>query len=407
MSGPAPLAPLTADQRDGLRATLLRARDEYRFYREVFARAGVTAEAVGADPQAALARLPVFDPAQVNRLASEALRLRAHDLGGVELTTGTSGTPKRRVLSEADVRLDAALIAGLMRLAGVRADDRVAAVDLTADPLSLAFLEGCERLGVRAATAVAAAGELDAAPLRRLAPTVLIGPPALLTRLLPALIGGDAPATPRLVIYNGDRLPAPATATLRACRVGVRSLYGLTETSALGVECPAERGVHLATTGALAEVRGHGRGRELVVTTLGYSMPLLRYPTGDRVRPPRGRCACGSPWPRVMVEGRLDARFAVFDVKFTPDDFERLLLEEPGDVLQIVLTSRPGGRERITFRLPAARRPHRRELRDRLHAHPLLAALLASRLVETRLRFVEPAPAGRKVPAVVDRRGRG
>lgn len=431
MSGPQSLAPPTRGQLDALRATLLHAGKEFPLYQEAFARARVTPGQVRTDPAAALAQLPVFDPAAVNQLATEALALRAHDLGGVELTSGTSGAaPKRRVLSEEDVHADAALVTSLMQLAGVRADDRVIAADLSVDPLPVAFLHGCERLGVREAVAVTVTARLDAEPLLRLDPTVLIAPPSLLSRLAPALTAsavthvfgprkdadfsfpegkgarGLGPAGLRLVIYNGDKLYEHTAAAFRARGVRLRSLYGLTETSALGVECAVEQGIHLATTHALAEVRGGGAEQELVVTTLGFSMPLLRYPTGDLVRPLPGPCPCGSRWPRVAVLGRAGDRFSLFDVKFTPEEFQALLLEGPEESLQIVLDSGAGGRERLTFRLPASARPRERILRARLRTHPLLAYLLQNRLIEVRFAYHEPATVGSKLPALIDRRGR-
>jgi phenylacetate-coenzyme A ligase PaaK-like adenylate-forming protein len=191
----------------------------------------------------------------------------------------------------------------------------------------------------------------------------------------------------------------------RSRGVGLRSLYGLTETSALGIECEAEQGVHLAPDAAVAEVRAQGREQELVVTTLGVSMPLLRYPTGDLVRVLRGRCTCGRRWPRVAIRRRIGDRFALFDQKFTAQEFQALLLEGSGEFLQIVLDQTADGRERITFRLPESARPRRHQLRQRLRAHPLLDYMLYSRLVRARLRFADP-PAARKVPALVDRRGR-
>ncbi|MFN8559560.1 MAG: hypothetical protein U0531_20215 [Dehalococcoidia bacterium] len=121
----------TPEQIDALRGTLATAWG-YRSYRDCFAAAGIGAVA-DADPLATLAALPPFDPPAVNRLASEALALRAFDLGGVEVTSGTTGAPKRRVFSEEDVRLDAVRVTRLLRLAGVRAEDRAAAMDLHAD----------------------------------------------------------------------------------------------------------------------------------------------------------------------------------------------------------------------------------------------------------------------------------
>jgi phenylacetate-CoA ligase len=408
MSDLALLAPPGRSQLDALRTTLVDAHEQFPLYREAFAQHSVTPEMARADPLAALARLPLFDAAQVHRLSGEALAQRGHDLGGVELTSGSSGGRlKRRVLSAADTERDAALVTRLLRLAGVRQDDRAVAADLTVESLPLAFLEACERLGVRESVAVAVTPRLDATPVVRLNPTVLIAAPSLLTRIAPALTGPSGPLALRLVIYNGDRLYERTAAAFHARGVGLRSLYGLTETSALGIECEAEQGVHLAADDVLAETRARERDRELVVTTLGVDMPLLRYPTGDLVRLPRGRCACGSSWPRVILRGRIGDRFSLYDQKFSAGEFQSLLLEGPDEFLQIVLSDGADGRERITFRVPEPSRPRRREMRARLRAHPLLDYLLYSRLVRARFRFVDPAAVGRKLPALIDRRNLG
>ncbi len=400
MSPLALLAPPSVAQRDALRATLLQAQAVYPLYRERMAAAGVTPDLIRTDPTAALAQMPVFEPRWMERLAHEALTARAHDLGGVEVSSGTAGPPKRRVLSEEDVARDAALLTELMHRAGVRAGDRVAAVDVSVTPLAVAFLEGCERLGVRATAAIALPPPFDPAPLCRFAPSVLVATPSLLTRLLPHVVRDDL--RPRLVIYNGDRLPQQAGVALRAAGVGVRSLYGLTETSVLGVECPAERGVHLAPH-VLAETRVTDGARELVVTPTGFDMPLLRYPTGDRVRVLRGRCPCGWRTPRVQVLGRIGAQFSLFGTKFTLEELEALLPEGAGEIVQVVLSSAAHGRERISLRLPVGARALWPEIRHRLCAHPQLEFLLHAGLVELRCAFVEP-PLRRKVPRVLDRR---
>ena len=399
MSGLRLLAPPTANQRDALRGTLLRAA-HLPVYAAVFGSAGLTEQQIRADPIAALARLPLFAPEMHAPLARESLAQRRYDLGGVELSSGTGGPPKRRILSEEDVALDAAQLTRLLRLAGVRAGDRVAAVELAVTPLAAAFLEGCERLGVDDSTALAWRPGADLAPLRRLAPSVLIAPPSLLEHLPPALSGL------RLVIYNGDHLGREAEARLRAADVGVRSLYGLTETSALGIGCPAESGVHLAPEHALLELLSPGAEHELIVTTLGFSMPLLRYPTGDRVRPLPGRCPCGSTWPRVAVQGRLGARFSLFEVEISVDELRVCLLGRPDAPLQVVLTDVPDGRVRMTLCLPPAGRAQWRAMRARLRSHPLLGYLLITGLLQVRFRARESA-AGRKVVPLLDRRRRG
>jgi len=390
------LAPPTPGQRDALRTTLL-AAGRLPLYAEAFARAGVTERCIRADPVGALQALPVFAAEAQSRLAQESLAERSHDLGGLEISSGTGGASKRRVLSEEDVALDGALLARLFRVAGVEPGDRVVAVELAVTPLAAAFLEGCERLGVRDSVALAWRPGSDPQPLRRLAPSVLIAPPSLLEQMQPPLPGV------RLVIYNGDHLAEPVARRLGEQGIGVRSLYGLTETSALGVSCVAEGGIHLAPRHALHELRPVEAGLELIVTTLGFSMPLLRYPTADRVRPLPGRCRCRVAWPRIDLLGRLGARFAVFEVETSVDDLRTTLDLTPHELLQVELTDSADGGVRMSLHLPAATRGRWPAMRARLRDHPLLGYLVATRLLQVRLRTQKQADA-RKRALLLDRR---
>ncbi|MGE0541444.1 MAG: phenylacetate--CoA ligase family protein [Dehalococcoidia bacterium] len=397
MSGLSLLAPVSIGQRDALRATLLGAA-RLPVYAELFSRSGIEESLIRAEPMRALARLPLFAGEMQARLTREALEQRRFDLGGVELSSGTGGTPKRRVLSEEDLALDAALLTRLLHLAGVRAGDRVTAIELSVTPLAVAFLEGCERLGVRESTALAWRPGADLSSLHRLAPSVLIAPPSLLKLIAPL------PSGLPLVIYNGDRLDGETAARLRGAGIGVRSLYGLTETSALGISCATECGVHLSPEQALFELRSLDADHELIVTTLGYSMPLLRYPTGDRVRPVVGACSCGSSWPRVEVLGRLGARFSLFEIELSVDELAAYL--GLGDAsLQVVLDDGLGGRVRMTLRPGTESRDRWRAMRRRLATHPLLDYLVAARLIQVQFRPLESA-VGRKLTPLVDRRGR-
>jgi phenylacetate-coenzyme A ligase PaaK-like adenylate-forming protein len=390
------LAPVSTGQRDALRATLLDAL-RLPLYAEAFNRNGIAEGLIRAEPLLALARLPLFAGEMQSRLAREALERRRFDLGGVELSSGTGGVPKRRVLSEEDVALDAALLTRLLHLTGVQAGDRVVAMELSVTPLAAAFLEGCERLGVRESAALAWRPGGNLSSLHRLAPSVLIAPPSLLTQVAPL------PEGLRLVIYNGDRLDGDTAARLRAVGVGVRSLYGLTETSALGISCVAECGIHLSPEQALFDLRPLDADHELIVTTLGYSMPLLRYPTGDRVRPLWGACPCGSTWPRIEVLGRIGNRFALFEIELSVDELAAYL--DLGDApLQVALDDGPAERVRMTLRLGAERRDRWRAMRKRLSEHPLLGYLMAARLIQVHFRPLQTAT-GRKPAPLVDRRG--
>ena len=400
----------TAEQMDGLRSTMQHAA-VLPVYGAVFAKVGIDQPLIERAPLDALRRFPLFEVDDIDALAGQVLRQSQFQLGGIELTSGTSrGRPKRRIISEADVVTDAALVTGLLRIAGIRAGDRVAAIDSSVSALLLAFLEGVERLGATVSLALSASAPGAAARLRRLAVTVLVGVPSVFERWCDELTSWPAHERPRLIIYNGDRLPAETIARYAGAGIATRSLYGMTETSALGAACAEGPVIHLAADYFLGEVLPGPQPDcgELVVTTLAFAMPLLRYPTGDLVRLLPSPCTCGNPEPRLELLGRLDHRLSFSGFKVNPEELRRSLA---GDYVmltyQLIASTSPAGIDRLTVRLPEALRPRRSELLAILRAHHLLDYLVHTGALELRLLFAPPQTAGRRLPVVIDKRGAG
>jgi phenylacetate-coenzyme A ligase PaaK-like adenylate-forming protein len=118
---------------------------------------------------------------------------------------------------------------------------------------------------------------------------------------------GVDPATLALDALFLGGAPLPPALQRRMARVwGARviELYGSTETMLLGTSCT--RGtLHLEPSLAHCELVPTGAGDDrLVVTTLGVEgSPLVRFDTGDVVRP-TGPCPCGDPRPGIVVLGR-------------------------------------------------------------------------------------------------------
>jgi len=91
---------------------------------------------------------------------------------------------------------------------------------------------------------------------------------------------------------------------------------GMTEIGSLGIECLERPGsVHLLESECLAQVLGPQTDRpvsdgeigELVLTNLGrWGSPLVRYRTGDLVKPRWQVCECGRNW--VWLEGGILGR---------------------------------------------------------------------------------------------------
>lgn len=124
--------------------------------------------------------------------------------------------------------------------------------------------------------------------------------------------GVDPAATAIDTLFLGGAAlpPAMQRRMARTWRARVIELYGSTETMLLGTSCPhgtlhLEDGLVYAEVldDAGADVSPGGEGT-LVVTTLGIDgSPLVRYDTGDVVRP-LPPCACGDARPAIQVLGR-------------------------------------------------------------------------------------------------------
>jgi phenylacetate-CoA ligase len=114
--------------------------------------------------------------------------------------------------------------------------------------------------------------------------------------------------------------------------------HGMTEVGPVSYQCPAKPGaLHILESAYLAEVVHpatggevpSGEAGELVLTTLDrLGSPLLRYRTGDLVKPrPIGRCACGRY--EVALEGgilgRADDMVVVRGVNIYPGLVEEII----------------------------------------------------------------------------------
>jgi len=160
-------------------------------------------------------------------------------------------------------------------------------------------------------------------PLPRLVEALQGAPPLLLHSYATVLellaheqLAGRLRIAPEIVTAGSEPLTAQARATLQAAFPSARILetWAATEHVALAVSCPQGH-LHLNSDAALIEpIDADDRPvatdvwseRVLVTNLLNVTQPLLRYRLDDRVRVHTGTCVCGSPLPRVEVEGRTD-----------------------------------------------------------------------------------------------------
>jgi phenylacetate-CoA ligase len=137
----------------------------------------------------------------------------------------------------------------------------------------------------------------------------------------------------------GGSIPA-TRARLESLWPGARIFdhHGMTEVGPVSYECPVHPGVlHIIETSYLAEVIDPATGREvehggtgeLVLTTLGrIGSPMLRYRTGDLVKPlSNGSCDCGRNDLALEggILGRTDDMIIVRGVNIYPSAIEQIV----------------------------------------------------------------------------------
>lgn len=118
-------------------------------------------------------------------------------------------------------------------------------------------------------------------------------------------------------------------------------IYGLTEIygPGIGISCDENDGMHYFDDYLYLEVIDPVTGKnvpdgemgELVITTLvKEGAPLIRYRTHDLSRIIPGKCACGSPWPRIgTIMGRTDDMMKIKGVNVFPSQIEEVLQKFP------------------------------------------------------------------------------
>jgi phenylacetate-CoA ligase len=188
-------------------------------------------------------------------------------------------------------------------------------------------------------------------PLPRLVQALNAAPPLLLHSYATVLellaheqLAGRLRIAPEIVTAGSEPLTAHARQTVQAAFPTTRVLetWAATEHVALAVSCHHGH-LHQNADAAIiepvdAEDRAVPAGvwseRVLVTNLLNVTQPLLRYRLDDRVRVLDDACICGSPLPRVEVEGRTDDTIHLDDGEVmqahTPIPLETALLGLPG-----------------------------------------------------------------------------
>jgi len=281
------------------------------FYRRHFATHGVDVAAIKT-----LAGLPAIPPTTKDDLQQHNWDFLCVPRNAIAEYTSTSGTLGRPVTI--------ALTAGDLQRLAYNESISFACADGTAADLyqlmltldrqfmaGIAYYEGIRRLGAGLVRVGPGLPVLQWETIQRLNPTVLVGVPSFIVKLIEYAIqqGIDLNKTSvKKIICIGEALrtkslaPNPlAQRITQAWDVQVYGTYASTEMQTAFTECNAGRGGHHHPELLIVElldddgnVVAPGQEGEITITTLGVEgMPLLRYRTGDVATAHTEPCACG------------------------------------------------------------------------------------------------------------------
>ena len=154
---------------------------------------------------------------------------------------------------------------------------------------------------------------------------------------------GSARPLARFAVSYGENLSVPQRAFIEdTLRCEVYDRYGLEEFGALGVECRYHDGFHLNSESFVLEIldeRGRSvsdgtRGRIVITDLFNFTMPFIRYDTGDFGVVAGRTCRCGLQGIRFKVEGRSAAFLEFGSKKVHHLEIDGVLDDFAGSVLQ-------------------------------------------------------------------------
>ncbi|HPA18576.1 MAG TPA: AMP-binding protein [Verrucomicrobiae bacterium] len=319
-----------------------------RFYREHFARAGISpADKI---PLADIARIPPVDKSVVCQQPDEFLCVPREKIVDIVTTSGTTGQPLLWQLTDSDLeRLGYNEQLSFATAGFTAADTVLLAVAMDRCFIAgMAYFLGLRKLACGIVRAGPAAPALHLDMIRRVRPTAVVSVPSFLHHVAEKAreTGFDlAAAGIRKAVCIGEPVRENDFSLNRAGQLiethwgaKVFSTYGVTELAASLCECPAGQGGHLHPGLLYLEALDEagqpvpdGQAGELTATTLGVeAMPLIRYRSGDFAAIHRAPCACGRTTLRIgPIVGRKNQKLKLKGTTVFPSALKTILDTTP------------------------------------------------------------------------------
>ncbi len=293
-------------QENGLRKLLVHAYRNVPLYRALYDEMGFRPEEFRSLDD--LDKIPILEKRRLKAACPEEVVARGVNPARCETvqTSGSTGTPLRIYLGPRDRQWQRAVDWRILFEHGYRWTDRTLHFDVT--PRQRFFVQ---RLGIARKEWVSFL-DSPGSWARRVGETrheVIVADAGILHALAEAIEAlGLEPPRPRIVISEGETL-APATRRLvrRALRSDPVDVYGLVELSNFAWQCEHRRGYHVSADSHIVEVAGPpGDVGSVIATALGmWTMPIIRYDTGDLAEVDSTPCLCGRTFPLLRrIYGR-------------------------------------------------------------------------------------------------------
>jgi phenylacetate-CoA ligase len=342
-------------------------------------------------------------------------------------TSGTLGTPVTIALTENDLKRLALNEWGSFTCAGCTPADTFQLM-LTLDRqfmAGMAYYAGIRMLGASLIRVGPGVPSLQWETIFRLKPTVLVGVPSFIVKLIQyAQDHGIDPgaSSVRKAICIGENIRQTDFSLNRlgkkiteSWNLELFSTYASTEMQTAFTECEARNGGHLQPELLIVELLSEdnrpvakGEPGEVTITTLGVEgMPLLRYKTGDLCIAMEETCSCGRETLRLSpVIGRKKQMIKFKGTTlFAPALFDLLSgMEDISDFVAEVYSNEIGTDEVLLHLFPT-RYSEESDHRIRAYLQAKLRVTPQIHYVDaTELQILQFPDSGRKAIKFIDKR---
>ncbi len=298
-------------QEEKLRELLLYLNTHSPYYQKIFKSKNIDPEKIRSLEDLVL--LPVTTKEDLQQHNDDFLCVPKTSVIEYTSTSGTLGSPVTIALTEHDLQRLALNEYGSFSCADTHAED-IFQLMLTLDRqfmAGMAYYSGIRKLGAGIIRVGPGVPSLQWETIFRLKPTVIVGVPSFILKLLEyGKNHGIDPAASSVkkAICIGENIRQPDF-SLNILGKKISDLWGIqlfstyasTEMQTAFTECTEGKGGHLQPELVILELLNeagqpvlHGETGEVTITTLGVEgMPLLRYKTGDLCTAHHESCACG------------------------------------------------------------------------------------------------------------------